>query len=73
MRELIIDLDAVAAKFVAMNFKTQHDEPVTLELVTDGGTRPGVAALAWARTMMPPRLLMTWTRSASAMPSLSMS
>ena len=29
------DLDAVAAKFVAMNFKTQHDEPVTLELVTD--------------------------------------
>lgn len=29
------DLDAVAAKFVEMNFKTQHDEPVKLELVTD--------------------------------------
>ncbi len=29
------DLNAVAAKFVDMNFKTQHDEPVTLELVTD--------------------------------------
>lgn len=29
------DLDAVARKFVEMNFKTQHDEPVTLELVTD--------------------------------------
>ncbi len=29
------DLNAVAAKFVEMNFKTQHDEPVKLELVTD--------------------------------------
>jgi Flp pilus assembly protein TadG len=29
------DLDAVARKFVDMNFKTQHDEPVSLELVTD--------------------------------------
>lgn len=29
------DLDAVAGKFVEMNFKTQHDEPVSLELVTD--------------------------------------
>lgn len=29
------DLDAVARKFVDMNFKTQHDEPVALQLVTD--------------------------------------
>lgn len=31
------DLEAVARKFVEMNFKTLHDEPVVLELVEIGG------------------------------------
>jgi len=29
------DLNAIAEKFVAMNFKTQHDEPIQLNLDTD--------------------------------------
>ena len=28
------DLDAVARKFVEMNFKTEHDDPIALELVS---------------------------------------
>jgi hypothetical protein len=31
------DLEAVARKFVEMNFKTAHDEPIALELVELGG------------------------------------
>lgn len=31
------DLDAVARKFVEVNFKTQHDNPIDLELVELGG------------------------------------
>lgn len=31
------DLDAIARKFVEMNFKTQHDEPIALELIEIGG------------------------------------
>ncbi len=31
------DLDAVARKFVEMNFKTAHDDPINLELVEIGG------------------------------------
>jgi len=31
------DLDAVARKFVEMNFKTEHDDPIALELVDLGG------------------------------------
>ncbi len=31
------DLDAVARRFVDMNFKTQHDEPVALQLVSVDG------------------------------------
>ena len=30
------DLDAVARKFVEMNFKTEHDDPIELELVDIG-------------------------------------
>lgn len=32
-----VDLDEVARKFVEMNFKTAHDEPIALELVDLGG------------------------------------
>ncbi len=32
-----VDLDQVARKFVEMNFKTAHDDPITLELVDLGG------------------------------------
>ena len=31
------DLDAVARRFVEMNFKTEHDDPIALELVDMGG------------------------------------
>jgi hypothetical protein len=31
------DLDAIARKFVEMNFKTAHDDPIALELVEIGG------------------------------------
>lgn len=33
----VVDLDEVARKFVEMNFKTEHDDPIALELVDIGG------------------------------------